>query len=432
MQAWPLLSGRAGVLLSCSIDESDGPVQARPHPAPPRNQRILRQPVSTLEADRQEMLHCSAIGSNSCTERVHLRKAGPDIAGKLTVAIAVDLVLATRPNASTGIERYAINLFKAMREHAPDTVAFVDRRSTVLDGPNVIAVDGGFRGWLALPRSRAFRDVDCDALVCPAFPPSPLALLGKAPVFRIIHDDFPWTRGEAMNLRGRFLFKHCEAAMARRYGDVMAPTTLMADSLSAILHRPVGTIGNAPGIDLSLAPAPDRGQAQIIAVGTIEPRKNYDAVLDLAEALPAPWRVQIVGRRGWGPIAETWDSRLARHEARVEWHGHASDAALLGLYQSADCFVSMSLAEGFNMPLVEAASLGLPVVCSDIEIHRRVAPPWARFAPLSISAADLAAIVREAAATPPSAQDVARYAHAFSWGGIAQALIGRIKAARAK
>jgi glycosyltransferase involved in cell wall biosynthesis len=75
----------------------------------------------------------------------------------------------------------------------------------------------------------------------------------------------------------------------------------MADSLSAILHRPVGTIGNAPGIDLSLAPASDRGKAQIIAVGTIEPRKNYDAVLDLAEALPAPWRVQIVGRRGWGP-----------------------------------------------------------------------------------------------------------------------------------
>ena len=121
------------------------------------------------------MLHCSAIGSNSCTAQLRLHKAGPDIAGKLTVAIAVDLVLATRPNASTGIERYAINLFKAMREQAPDTVAFVDRRSTVLDGPNVIAVDGGFRGWLALPRSRAFRAAACDALVCPAFPPSPLA-----------------------------------------------------------------------------------------------------------------------------------------------------------------------------------------------------------------------------------------------------------------
>jgi hypothetical protein len=42
------------------------------------------------------------------------------------VTIAVDLVLATRPNASTGIERYAINLFEALRRIAPEAIAFVD------------------------------------------------------------------------------------------------------------------------------------------------------------------------------------------------------------------------------------------------------------------------------------------------------------------
>jgi hypothetical protein len=52
---------------------------------------------------------------------------------------------------------------------------------------------------------------------------------------------------EAMNLRGRALFRHAEAAMAPFYAQVLAPTALMADSLATILRRPVGVIGNAPG-----------------------------------------------------------------------------------------------------------------------------------------------------------------------------------------
>ncbi|WP_179505616.1 MULTISPECIES: glycosyltransferase [unclassified Sphingomonas] len=346
------------------------------------------------------------------------------------MTIAIDLVLATRPNASTGIERYAINLFRAMRSQATNVVAFVDDRSTVLDDlqdGSVIKVPGGFRGWLALARTAAWRQARPRALVCPAFPPSPLLIATtRTPVYRIIHDDFPWTRGQAMNLRGRMLFKHAETRMAPRYRDIVAPTTLMAESLATILRRPVATIGNAPGIDLSTAPAADRSQPGVIAVGTIEPRKNYAAVVAMADALPTPWVVRVVGRSGWGPVAAEWESQLATRAGKLEWHGHASDTALLALYQHATCFVSMSLAEGFNMPLVEAGSLGLPAVCSDIEIHRRVAPPWARFVPLSIDANALAQTVAEAAATPPAADAVAAYRHQFSWHGIAQTLLARI------
>jgi hypothetical protein len=58
------------------------------------------------------------------------------------VTIAVDLVLATRPNASTGIERYAINLFEALRRIAPEAIAFVDSRAAVPTGPGVVRVPG--------------------------------------------------------------------------------------------------------------------------------------------------------------------------------------------------------------------------------------------------------------------------------------------------
>lgn len=348
------------------------------------------------------------------------------------MTIAVDLVLATRPNASTGIERYAINLFQALRRIAPEAIAFVDSRAAVPTGPGVVRVAGGGGGWLTLPLTRAWREARVKALVCPAFPPSPLVLATRKPILRIIHDDFPWARGEAMNLRGRALFRHAEAAMAPFYAEVLAPTALMAESLTTILRRPVGVIGNAPGIDLALAPAPTREAPGVIAVGTVEPRKNYDAVLALADSLAngtAPWTVRVVGRRGWGDIAAGWESQVAARAGRLEWHGHASDAALLALYQSSTCFISMSLAEGFNMPLVEAGSLGLPVVCSDIAVHRQVAPPWARFVPLSILPADLARAVEDAAALTPAPEAVQAYRRTFSWDCIAQALLERLRQA---
>jgi glycosyltransferase involved in cell wall biosynthesis len=342
------------------------------------------------------------------------------------MAIGVDLILATRPRATTGIERYAINLFSALRRIAPDTIAFVDGSTSLIDGPGVVRVRGGFAGWLSLPRKSAFRRHSLDVLLCPAFPPSPLLLGGATPIARIIHDDFPWVRSRTLNLRGRLLFKHFESVAAPRYHAIYAPTELMARNLSITLGRQVRAIGNAPGIDLAKAPAPRARKNQIITVGTIEPRKNYEALLATLAYLPPEWNVAVIGRKGWGPIAQGWDAHVAASGERLVWHGQASDDDLLALYGESGCFVSMSLAEGFNMPLVEAGSLGLPVVVSDIAIHRSVAPPWTRFVPLSATPATLAQAVSEAVTVTISPDDVAAYRRSFSWDSIARDIRNRL------
>ncbi|MFO1102258.1 MAG: glycosyltransferase family 1 protein [Methylocystis sp.] len=114
-----------------------------------------------------------------------------------------------------------------------------------------------------------------------------------------------------------------------------------------------------------------------LGVGTLEPRKGYDIALDAMEEL---WRSDIdarfvvVGRYGWASNA--LQQRILEHEQygkRLHWLANANDADLICLYRNARALVYPSLAEGFGLPIMEAANHGLPVIASDIPIFRELA-----------------------------------------------------------
>lgn len=106
-----------------------------------------------------------------------------------------------------------------------------------------------------------------------------------------------------------------------------------------------------------------------LAVGTLEPRKNYETLLDALDlywsrsAWPVPLR--IAGGGGWK--SDALKAHLATLEAagRVERLGYVSDADLLGLYASAQALIFPSWHEGFGLPVLEALGQGAPVICSD-------------------------------------------------------------------
>ncbi|MGJ0426681.1 glycosyltransferase family 4 protein [Methylocystis sp.] len=113
-----------------------------------------------------------------------------------------------------------------------------------------------------------------------------------------------------------------------------------------------------------------------LSVGTLEPRKGYHVSLDAMESL---WKqgidahFVIVGRYGW--MSEVLQRRILEHEEhrkRLHWLQNANDAELHYLYSSAHALVFASLAEGFGLPIIEAANDGLPVIASDIPIFREV------------------------------------------------------------
>jgi glycosyltransferase involved in cell wall biosynthesis len=123
------------------------------------------------------------------------------------------------------------------------------------------------------------------------------------------------------------------------------------------------------GFDATQAPGPLPEGLQpgfILAVGTIEPRKNYPRLLSAYRALRsrigAPPLV-IAGRPGWA-FGDTLER--IRTEPGVRYLGHVDDAMLAALYESAAVLAFPSLYEGFGLPLLEAMARGLPAVAGNV------------------------------------------------------------------
>jgi len=118
---------------------------------------------------------------------------------------------------------------------------------------------------------------------------------------------------------------------------------------------------------------PDR---YFLCVGTLEPRKNHVRVLhafEEAEASMPGIKLVIAGRRGWGEAP--FRSRLRNSPARdrIILFEEVDDSMLTRLYKGAIALVYPSLGEGFGLPVVEAMSIGCPVVASDLPPFPEVA-----------------------------------------------------------
>ncbi|MGH6826018.1 glycosyltransferase family 4 protein [Methyloceanibacter sp.] len=105
----------------------------------------------------------------------------------------------------------------------------------------------------------------------------------------------------------------------------------------------------------------------LLAVGTIEPRKNHALLLQAFDRLDAKdAALVVVGRKGW--MADEVLALLTSHPAfgkRVFWHPVLGDSGLLALYRHAYASVQASQYEGYGLPVVEALSQGCVTIASD-------------------------------------------------------------------
>lgn len=99
-------------------------------------------------------------------------------------------------------------------------------------------------------------------------------------------------------------------------------------------------------------------------VGTFEPRKNMDTLLQALARTPEDVRLVVVGEAGWGESEPAAIARALGVSERVRFVGRVDDAALDRWYRGARMLVHPALSEGFGLIVLEAMQRGVPVVCS--------------------------------------------------------------------
>lgn len=196
----------------------------------------------------------------------------------------------------------------------------------------------------------------------------------------LLHDTIPLDHPEFSRADTPAIFARKLRSVAR-HADLVIHT---AESTRHLTDAHLARAGRVPqGIVAALGvqvapPDPaalpagiDLTTPYFVALGTIEPRKNHALLLDVWDRLAsdaAPPRLFILGNRGWADAA-----LLARLDARPEGItelGGLTDGAVSALLASARALVFPSHAEGFGLPPLEAAALGVPVLCSDLPVLR--------------------------------------------------------------
>ena len=108
----------------------------------------------------------------------------------------------------------------------------------------------------------------------------------------------------------------------------------------------------------------------ILSVGTIEPRKNFAALIRAFNNIKktrigSGYKLVIVGRTGWKSEATYQGRENSPYSDDILFTGRITDQDLVQLYNWAELFVYPSLFEGFGLPPLEAMSCGLPVIAYD-------------------------------------------------------------------
>ena len=182
-----------------------------------------------------------------------------------------------------------------------------------------------------------------------------------------IHDLTCWLMPEvhtSANVKADRMF--AEKILCRADGLIAVSENTRQDAIRLLGVRPERVRTIYSGIaDSYFGAAPTvRARPYVLYVGTIEPRKNLDTLLDawalLKPSLRGEFDLVLAGPRGWSS-RETF----ARIQSETTYLGYVPESELPGLTAGASAFIYPSLYEGFGFPVAQAMAAGVPVLTSN-------------------------------------------------------------------
>ena len=240
------------------------------------------------------------------------------------------------------------------------------------------------------------------------YAPHVLPRFYRAPHLVRVHDIFPITNPEWFRVTSRIFFKlsmktqmqsfflfdsiTTKNEFIKYFGDIETKNyaVMYCKTRQLDAHNYCGTCSGCGHIS-------NKKPARFaLAVGTIEPRKNYEFLVDswanLRDNQIEEIALIIVGSIGWK--SRSIQHKMSSGVSGIFWYESICDASLNYLYSEATIFISASKSEGFNLPVKEALSFGTPIVLSDIAVHRELYGSEAYFFQLHSSDSFVEAVVR--------------------------------------
>ena len=262
----------------------------------------------------------------------------------------------------------SIELARALERRGVESTLLCSREPVAgLDGSPVVL--SPYRHEIAnklawLPTVEAAAGLD--AVLYPYWPPPPRRRPGAPPAIAFVHDLAFRVRPDEVPWQQRLYLGTLLPAALRNANRVLVPSAATRDDvlreypiqgLADRLHVVPEGVSELPagtGLPPGLKPG------YILAVGTVEPRKNYPRLVEgylrvarrLGEETP---QLVIAGRLGWG------GARIEPVPGVVHLQ-HVDDGLLRTLYEQALALAFPSLYEGFGLPLLEAMHFGLPAL----------------------------------------------------------------------
>jgi len=331
--------------------------------------------------------------------------------GQRSYQLLVDVSVIYREDARTGIQRVVRSLLLQLLQSPPlgyevrpifatkkmgyhyARLNFLTESGSELSTPQLVTVVNG----------DVFLGLDLSAHLLPRYSAQVLGWKrAGVKVHVLVYDLLPLQHSEWFNERTFRHFKRWIHWLAVYANSAVCISETVRTELGDFLHKrfslPYSTLpsshislgadicASAPSLGVPLEAesilARMRQTPSLLMVGTLEPRKGHNQVLDAFDELQKrnpsvtlgvlPLFV-IVGLPGWK--TEALQQRIRTHPQigkQVFWFEDASDELLMALYGACKAVVVASRGEGFGLPLIEAAMHGKPIIARDLLVFREI------------------------------------------------------------
>jgi glycosyltransferase involved in cell wall biosynthesis len=264
----------------------------------------------------------------------------------------------------------------------------------------------------------------------------------RIPAVPIVYDLVTFEPGMRPNRRSQAIEQLTLGHAVRRSAALLAISQATAEALArhfpaARFRTVVALLGVTPALAQPLDPAESAtlpAPGFVLAVGTLEPRKNLPRLVaayrTLERELQERHPLVVVGALGW-ETGETLDALRSLGD-RARMLGYVSDAALAELYRRCAVFCYPSLGEGFGLPVLEAMAAGAAVLTSDVSSLPEVGGDAVQYVD-PLSAADIARGLRRVLTDEPHRAELARrgpeQAARFTWEEFAERVLQTLREA---